>query len=185
MSGWHIAVTAVFFRFYLQTLKLTVMLLTFQAGNHLINQVVYIQQFQLHTRIIDRVRLVIGKRITECRYSTIVVWPAPLTKQVRKAVNVYFCTSFLSVLQEQVFTCFLAAAVFAVAKAACETCLLAAAEHHLASIPVLLQHIQQCACKAKVALHELLLILRAVHTSQIEHKVCFCAPLVQFLRCRV
>ena len=70
-------------------------------------------------------------------------------------------------------------------KAAGETGLLTAAEHHWASVVVLLEGIQQGAGKAKVALHKLLLVLRAVHARQIEHKVGIAAPLVQLLGSRI
>ena len=46
---------------------------------------------------------------------------------------------------------------------------------------MLLERIEQGAGKAKVALHELLLVLRTVHARQVEHEVGLAAPLVQLL----
>ena len=49
---------------------------------------------------------------------------------------------------------------------------------------MLFQTIQQVRGKAKVALHEVFRVLRAIHPSQMEHEVCLLAVLIQFLRSR-
>ena len=47
---------------------------------------------------------------------------------------------------------------------------------------MLLQRIQQRGSKSKVALHELLVVLRTVHAREVEHEVAVGAPGIQLLR---
>ena len=79
----------------------------------------------------------------------------------------------------------LAAAILAIAKAAGEGGLLAAGEHHWTGVVMLLKGVQQGTGKAKVALHELLLVLRTVHTRQVEYKVRILTPLIQLFWSRI
>ena len=185
MGYWAVAVLAVCLRQYVKAIKLAMVLFALQACNHLVNKVVNVKQFQFYTGVVDGVRQVVGKGVAEGGHGTVVVGAAPLAKEVREAVHQYLGARLAAILQEQVFACLLASAILAVAKAAGETGLLAAAEHHRAGVMVLLEGIQQGAGKAKVALHKLLLVLRAVHTRQIEHKVGIAAPLVQLLGCGI
>ena len=83
--------------------------------------------------------------------------------------------------QEEIFPRLLAAAVLTIAKTACKACLLAAREHHCASVVVFLQGIEQGTRKAEVALHKLGGLLWSVHSCQVEHKVRLLASLLQFL----
>ena len=50
---------------------------------------------------------------------------------------------------------------------------------------MLFQTVQQVRSEAEVALHEILRILRTIHTCQIEHKVRLAAVLVQLRRRRI
>ena len=50
---------------------------------------------------------------------------------------------------------------------------------------MLLECIQQCGSKAKIALHKLFVILWAVHPCEVEYKVAVGAVGVQLLRCVV
>jgi len=59
--------------------------------------------------------------------------------------------------------------------------LLGATEHDRTAVAVLTEGIEQGAGKAKVALHELFLVLGAVHAGQVKDKVGLAAPLVQLL----
>ena len=169
----------------IKAIELAMVLFALQACNHLVNKVVNVKQFQFYAGVVDGVRQVVGKGIAEGGHGTVIVGAAPLAKEVREAVHQDFGARLAAILQEQVFACLLASAILAVAKAAGETGLLAAAEHHWASVVVLTERIQQGAGKAKVALHKLFLVLRTVHTRQIEHKVGITAPLVQLLGCGI
>ncbi len=160
-------------------------LFAFKGCNHLVYQVVNVEKFQFYTGVIHCVRKIVGKGVAEGGHGTIVIGAAPFTKQVGETVDEHLGSGFLAVLEEQVLTCFLTAAVFAIAKTAGEAGLLAGAQHYGTGVVVLTERVQQSACKAKVAGHKLTLVLGTVHTCQIEHKICIFAPSVQLLRCRV
>ena len=134
-----IAIAACFDWLNIQSIELAMMFITLKACNHLVNEVINVEQFQLNQRVIDSVRQVVGKCVAERGHGTVVVGTAPLTEQVRETVNQHLCACFFAILQEKVFTSLLAAAIFAVAKATSEACLLAAAEHHRAGVAVLLE----------------------------------------------
>ena len=181
MGYGAVAVAAICLGQDVQSFKLAMLLLAFQAGNHLVNEVIDIEELQLHAGVVDGIRQVVGKGVAEGGHGTVVIGAAPLAKEIGESINQHLGTRLLAVIQEQVFTGFLAATVLGVAKAAGEAGLLAAGEHHRAGVVVLLERIEQGAGKAKVALHKLLLVLRAVHACQVEHKVGLAAPLIQLL----
>ena len=108
-----------------------------------------------------------------------------MAHQVHKAVNRYLCPSFLSILEEQLLASLLAAAILAVAEAACQGGLNGGGQHDGCLVIVLFQAIQQIRCKAEVALHEVFRVFRTIHASQIEHEVCLAAVLVQLHRGRI
>ena len=158
-------------------------MMTFAFKNcyHLIHKVINVKQFQFYAGVIYRIRQVVGKGVAESCHRAIVVGAAPFAKEVREAVNVYLGTGLPAILQKEIFACLLATAVFAVAKSASETGLLAAGKHYWTGVMMLLERIKKSAGKAKVALHKLFLVLRAVHTCQIEHKVGILAVFIQLL----
>ena len=162
-----------------EAVELAMVLLALEGGKHLVHQVIDIEQLQLYAGVVDGVGQVARKGVAEGGHGTVVVGTAPFTKEVRKTVNKHSCTCLFAVLQEQIFACFLASAILAIAKAAGEGGLLAAGEHYGTGVVVLLQGIEQGAGKAKVALHKLFLILRTVHAGQVEHEVGLLAPFVQ------
>jgi len=164
-----------------EAVELAMVLVTLESGKHLVHQVIDIEQLQLYAGVVDGIRQIVGKGVAEGGHGTVVVGAAPLTKQIWEAVNEHPRSGLLTILQEEVFTCLLAAAVLAVAKAAGEGGLLAAGEHHGTGVVVLLKRVQQGTGKAKVALHELFLALGAVHSGQIEDEISICAPCIQLL----
>ena len=92
--------------------------------NHLVNEVVDIEQFQLHTWVVDGDWQVVGDVVAECGYGTVVVGAAPFTIKVRETINQHLSTSFLAIRQKQVFASLLAAAVLAIAETTGQRCLL-------------------------------------------------------------
>ena len=181
MCYWNVTVLAVCLRQHVKPVELTSMFAALEAGYHLVYQVVNVEKFQFYTGVIHCVRKIVGKGVAECGHSTVIVGAAPFTKEVREAVNVYLGAGLFAILQEEVFAGFLASAIFAVTKAAGEGGLLAAGEHDGTGVVVLLKRVQQGTGKAKVALHELFLVLGAVHTGQVEHEIGLLAPFVQLL----
>ena len=99
-------------------------LFAFQCMNHLVNEVVDIEQFQLHTWVVDGDWQVVGDVVAECGYGAVVVGAAPFTIKVWETVNQHLSTSFLAIRQKQVFASLLAAAVLAIAETTSQRCLL-------------------------------------------------------------
>ena len=170
-------IAAIFFQDSLHTVKLTVLFFAFQQVKHPFYKIVDVQQLQLGAAVIDGEGLIIGNCPTEGADSTVVLGAA-VSHQVHKAIDSHLCLGLLSILEEQLLASLLAAAVLAVAKAACQRGLNGGGQHDGRLVVVLFQAVQQVGCKAEVALHEILRILRTIHTSQIEHKVCLTAVLI-------
>ena len=178
------AVTAIFFQNSLYTVKFTVLLLALQQVEHAFHEVIDIKQLQLGAAVVDGEGLIIGNRPAEGADGAVVLGAA-VPHQVHKTVDSNLCSGLLSILEEQLLASLLAAAVLAVAEAACQRGLNGGGQHDGCLVVVLFQAVQQVGCKAKVALHEVFRVLRAIHTSQIEHEVCLLAVLVQFRRGRI
>ena len=163
------AVTTICLQNSLHTIKLTVLLLTFQQVKHSLYQIVDVQQF------------VIGNRPAEGADGTVVLGAA-VSHQVHETVDSYLCSGLLSILEEQLLASLLAAAVLAVAEATSQRGLNGRRQHDGCLVVVLFQAVQQIRSKTEVALHEIFRVLRTIHTCQIEHKVRLLAVLVQLLR---
>ena len=131
------------------------MLFAFQGGDHFVHQVVDVQEFEFHGGVVHGERQIVGDGVAERGHGAVVVGPAPFAEQVRETVDQHLGAGFFAVFEEQFLPCLLAAAVFAVAEAAGQARLLAAAEHHRAGIVVLFEVAEQRRSKAEVALHEL------------------------------
>ncbi len=162
-----------------EAIKLAMMLFALEGGKHLVHEVIDIEQLQLYAGVVDGIGQVVGKGVAEGGHGTVVVGAAPLAKEVGKTVNEHPRSGLFAILQEEVFAGFLASAILAIAKAAGEGGLLAAGEHDGTGVVMLLKRVQQGTGKAKVALHELFLVLGTVHTGQVKHEVGLLAPLVQ------
>ena len=87
MGHGTVAVAAIGLREDVESFKLTMLLLAFQTGNHLIDEVIDIEELQLHAGVVDGIRQVVGKGVAEGGHGTVVVGAAPLAKEVGEAVN--------------------------------------------------------------------------------------------------
>ena len=181
----HITVLAVLDREHAETVEVATVLLPLQATNHLVHQVVDVQEFELDRGVIDLVLQVISDGVAEGGDGTVVVGAAPLTEEVREAVDQDLHTIFLPVFQEQILPRLLAAAVLGVPEPARQRRLLGGRKHHRAGVVMLPERLQECRCKPEIPAHELLHILRPVHPRQIEHKIRLRTPLIQLCRGRV
>ena len=175
------AVATVCFQNGFHAVKFTVLLLAFQQDKHPFYKVVDVQQLQLGAAVVDCKRFVIGNCPAEGADGAVVLGAA-MSHQVDKTVDRYLRTGLLSILEEQLLASLFAAAILAVAEATSQSCLNGGGQHDGCLIVVLFQAVQQVGCKAKVALHEVFWVFRAIHACQIEHKVCFLAVFVQLLR---
>ena len=178
----HVAIAAVLHREHPEAVELAAVLLPAQAGDHLVHEVIDIQQLQLHRRVIDRIRQVVRHRVAERRHRGIVVGPTPFPEQVREPVNQYLSARVDAIVEEQLLPRLLAAAVLRVPEPARERRLLARAQHHRARVPMGPERIQQGRREPEVPRHELGGILRPVHPREIEHEIRFRAPRIQLRR---
>ena len=165
----------------LYALELTVLLFAFQQVEHALHQVVDVQQLQLRAAVVDGEGLIIGHGPTEGGDGAIVLGAA-VAHEVDEAIDGHFGPGLLGVGEKELLPCLLAAAILAVAEASGQGGLDGGGQHDGRLVPMLFQAIQQVGSKAKVALHEVFRVLRAVDTGQIEHEVGFPAICVQFFR---
>jgi len=98
MCYWTVTVLAVCLRQHVKSIELAPVFAALEAGYHLVHQVVYIQELQLYTGVVDGVGQVAGKGVAEGGHGTVVVGAAPLAKEVGKAINQDLCTRFFLVL---------------------------------------------------------------------------------------
>jgi len=169
-------------RDHLQAIELAAVLLALEAGDHLVDEVVDVEQLELDARVIDRIGQVVGKGVAEGRDGTVVVGPAPFAEKVREAVDQNARARLAAIIEEQILARLFAAAIFGVAEAARETGLLGAREHHRALVPVLFERIEKRRGEAEIARHKLFLVLRPVHARKVEYEVRLLAPGVELLR---
>ena len=120
-----------------------------------------------------------GDVVAESGDGAVVVRSAPLTEKIRETINQYLGTCLLAVFEHQFLARLLALAVFAGAKTASKGSLDRGTYHYGAVVLVLLQGIEKCGGKAKVAFHELLRILRTIDTGKIEDKVAVTTPCIK------
>ena len=175
----HVAVGAVLHGEYAQAVEVAAVLFSLEGFDHLVHQVVDVEELELDGGVVDGVGEVVGDRIAEGGDGAVVVGAAPFAEEVREAVDEHLCSRVFAVFEEEVFAGFFAAAVFGVAEAAGEAGLLGAAEHHGAAIAVPFEGVEQGAGEAEVAGHEFFLVLGAVDAGEVEDEVGFCAGLLQ------
>ena len=155
------------------------MLLAQQGAQHLVDQVVDVEELQLHGWVVDGVGAAVGYGVAEGGHGGVVARAAPLAVEVREAVDEHRGAGALRVLPEQALPRELRLAVDRSLEAARQARLRGAGEHDGALIPVALQGIEQRGGEPEVALHELGLVLGAVDAGQIEDEVGAGAVLVQ------
>ena len=181
----HVTVSTVLHRKHPEPVEIAPVLLPFQAFDHLVHEIVDVQEFQFHRRVIDRVRQVVGNGVAEGRDGGIVVGTTPFTEEVREPVNEHLGARVVLIIQEKFLAGQFASAILGIAEPTRQTGLLATSEHHRASVIVLFERLEKGTGKTKVAPHELRGILRPVYAREIEHKVGLGAPLIQLCRARV
>ena len=150
-----------------------------KGQKHLVHQVVDVQQLQLHIRIVDMYRQAVGDVVAEGGHRAVVVRAAPLAVEVGEAVHQNPRAGLLRIFEEQLLAGPLAPAVPAVAEAAGEGGLDTGGEHDGAGVAVSFKGIKKGGGESEVAAHELLRVLRAVDTGQVEYEVGLGAPCVQ------
>ena len=181
VGHWNAAVATVCFQNSLHTVKLAMLLLAFQQFKHPFYKIVDVQQLQLGAAVVDGKGLIVGNSPAEGADGTIVLGAA-VAHQVDKAVDCHLCSSFLSILEEQLLASLFATTILTITEAASQRSLNGGGQHDGCLVVVLFQAVQQISCKAEVSLHEVFRVFRTIHTCQIEHEVRFTAILVQLRR---
>ena len=179
------AVAAVTAQYGIDPVEPAAVLPALKGQDHLVHQVVDVQQLQLNIRIVDLYRQAVGDVVAEGGHRAVVVRTAPLAVEVGEAVHQHPRAGLLRIFEEQLLAGPLAPAVLAVAEAAGEGGLDAGGEHDGAGVAVLSESVQEGGGEAEVAEHELLGILRAVHPGKVEYEVGPGAPRVQLPGCGV
>lgn len=147
------------------------MLLAQQRAKHLVDQVVDVEELQLHRGVVHGVGAAVRDGVAEGRHGGVVARAAPLAVEVGEAVDEHGGAGALRVLAEQPLPRELGLAVDRALEAARQARLRRAGEHDGASVAVALQGVQQRGGEPEVALHELGLLLWAVDAREVEDKV--------------
>lgn len=113
------------------TVKGTVVFLSFKVQNHLVNKVINIEQFKSHASIIDLDKQIICYIITEGRNIVVIVGSTPLAKEIWNAVS-----------KHQLFTRFFALTIFAVICANASS-LKGRRNHYRATVFLLFKRVKQ------------------------------------------
>ena len=161
------------------SIKLAVVLLTLQGGNHLIYKVVDVEELELYRGVVDLDRQVVGNVVAEGSYGRVVVRAAPFAEEVGEAVYQHLSAGFFGVIEEKLLAGLLALAVGVPGIAADEGCLDGAREHHRAAVAMLFECIEELRGKAEVAFAEVVGILGAVDSGEVEHEVGLAAVAVE------
>ena len=152
---------------------------------HLGDQVVNVQKFQLGRAVVDRDGQVVGNVIAEGRHGAVVVGAAPLAEQIREAVDQHRRTGGFAVVKEQFLARKLALAVVTLTVAADQGRLNRAGQHDRAGVAVGFERVQQGGGKAEVALHELVIAFGAVDACKVKDKIGLGTEFVQLCGGRV
>lgn len=161
------------------------MLLPQQGAQHLVDEVVDVEELQLHRGVVHGVGAAVGDGVAERGDGGVVARAAPLAVEVGEAVDEHGRPRALRVLPEQALPRELRLAVDRSLEAARQARLRGAGEHDGALIPVALKGVQQRGGEPEVALHELGLVLGAVDADQVEDEVGAGAVVLQLSERRV
>lgn len=161
------------------------MLLAEQRAQHLVDEVVDIEQLQLHAGVVHGVGAPVGDGVAEGGHGGVVSRAAPLAVEVREAVDEHRGARAPGVLAEEALPRELGLAVDRALEAARQARLRGAGEHDGARVPVALERVEQRGGEPEVALHELGLVLGAVDAGQVEDEVGAGAVVLQLLLGRV
>lgn len=155
----------------LEALVSAAVLLAEQRAQHLVDQVVDVEELQLHAGVVHGIGAAVRDGVAEGGHGGVVARAAPLAVEVGEAVDEHRRPRALGVLAEEALPRQLGLAVYGALEAAREARLRGAGEHDGAPVAVALQGIQQRGGEPEVALHELGLLLGAVDAGQVEHEV--------------
>lgn len=164
-----------------ETLVTAAMLVSEQGAQHLVHEVVDVEELQLHAGVVDGVGAAVGDGVAEGGHGGVVARAAPLAVEVREAVDEHRRPGPLGVRPEQVLAREFRLAVYGALEASRQARLRGAGEHDGAFVAVALERLEQRGSEPEVALHELGLVLGAVDASQVEHEVGAGAVALQLL----
>lgn len=154
-----------------ESLVAATMLLSQQGAQHLVDQIVDVEELELNAGVVDGVRAAVGDGVTEGGHGGVIARAAPLAVEVGEAVDEHGGAGTLGVFAEQALPRELGLPVGRALEAAGQARLRGAGEHDGAPVAVALQGAQQRGGEPEVALHELGLVLGAVDAGQVEHEV--------------
>lgn len=127
----------------LEALIAAAVLLAEQGAQHLVDQIVDVEELQLHAGVVHGVGAAVGDGVAEGGHGGVVARAAPLAVEVGEAVDEHRRPRALRVLPEQALPRELRLAVYGALEAAREARLRGAGEHDGASVAVALQRVQQ------------------------------------------
>lgn len=169
----------------LEPLVSTAVLLAEQRAQHLVHEVVDVEELELRRGIVHGVGAAVGDGVAEGGHGGVVARAAPLAVEVGETVDEHRGARALGIIAEQALPRQFRLAVDRALEAAGKARLRGAGEHDGARVPVALEGIQQRGGEPEVALHELRLVLGAVDAGQVEDEVGAGAVAVQLLGGRV
>ena len=165
----------------LEALVAAAVFLPQQGAQHLVDQVVDVEELQLDRGVVHGVGAAVGDGVAEGRHGGVVARSAPLAVEVREAVDEDRSARALRVLAEQALPRELGLAVDRALEAARQARLRGAGQHDGARVAVALEGVEQRGGEPEVALHELGLLLGAVDAGQVEDEVGAGAVALQLL----
>lgn len=169
----------------LEPLVTAAVLIAQQGAQHLVHEVVDVEELQLHAGVVHGIGAAVRDGVAEGRHGGVVARAAPLAVEVGKAVDEHRRPRALRVLPEQALPRQLGLAVYGALEAAREARLRGAGEHDGAPVAVALERLEQRGGEPEVALHELGLVLWAVDAGQVEDEVGAGAEVLQLTGGRV
>ena len=155
----------------LEPLVTAAVLIAQQGAQHLVHEVVDVEELQLHAGVVHGIGAAVRDGVAEGRHGGVVARAAPLAVEVREAVDEHRRPRALGIFAEEALPRQLRLAVDRALEAARQARLRGAGEHDGASVAVALEGIQQRGGEPEVALHELRLVLGAVDARQVEDEV--------------
>lgn len=169
----------------LQPVVVAAVLLAQQRTQHLVHEVVDVEELEFHRRVVHGVGAAVGDGVAEGGHGRVVARAAPLAVEVGEAVDEHWGAGALGILAEEALPRQLGLAVDRALEAARQARLRGAGEHDGAPVAVALERLEQRRGEPEVALHELGLLLWAVDAGQVEHEVGAGAVVLQLLLGRV
>lgn len=169
----------------LEALVAAAVLLAEQRAQHLVDQIVDVEELQLHAGVVHGIGAAVRDGVAEGGHGGVVARAAPLAVEVGETVNEHRGARALGVLPEQALPRELGLAVYGALEASRQASLRRAGQHDGASVAVALERLEQRGGEPEVALHELRLVLGSVDAGQVEDEVGAGAEVLQLRGRRV